>query len=137
MDGGRVCRCDSHFSVFGLHLAHVYWNYCSCSAVSLIIEIGVSFAGQQLHLLGGMCRDYDPYFPALKSFGAPRLINISVRCINGSPSTPCLLLNRRPKARRPESGDAGTTCVFAALGRIWIGWQDIRCASWAILPSVE
>jgi hypothetical protein len=63
--------------------------------------------------------------------------HFSVRCINGSPSTPCRLLNRRPKTRRPESGDAGTTCIFAALGRIWIGWQDIRCASWAILPSVE
>lgn len=62
--------------------------------------------------------------------------HFSVRCIN-DPSTACLLLNRRPKARRPESGDAGTTCIFAALGRIWIGWQDIRCASWTILPSVE
>ncbi|KAL7897513.1 hypothetical protein HDV64DRAFT_252824 [Trichoderma sp. TUCIM 5745] len=54
-----------------------------------------------------------------------------------APSTPCHLLNRRPKARRPESGDAGTTCIFATLDRIWIGWQDIRCTSWAILPSVE
>lgn len=83
MDGGRVCRCDSHFSALEVPSR-------SCVLLQL----------SRLHLKSGMCRDYGPLSSSLELWRTAadghhtfhhtsfrmEACHFSVRCING-PST--------------------------------------------------